>query len=539
MPPFEYQPYRNVYAQSLADLMMQGGQAQAQGLQQAGQEIAQGQRGAGQAWGQMLSGLGTTIGELPQQQQQAQLRQAQMQDLAAQAQVRQAQVRDLQRKESGRQAMAATLPTYTTYDATGKPVIDNQGFANDLIQQGFSDEGNAWIKSSAENAKDLEALADVKRTHDLKVAQTFGDLAFNSNSPDEFQAGVTRAVALGLLDHDQAAKMTAALDSPNGWPTLYNNLVQFSPQWLEQQKQYREVRLVPSDTRLMSLDRPPGGLGMPAVHTLVEGVPKPGTLEDLIDANKKGDEPRVQALLTAWKQEANAKRDQGQLDQIKALRDLTMQARQQALDDARDKNQDKLEKTYDDMFKFQITSRSGQYGVNDAKANQGIQLRTLLDRYRDPATGDPTPLPPTAVADLTVGLARLFAPTAAISEELAKRFDAPTLEGVAAKAIQYYTGSPTTISGTPAQVRLMLEDLINLEGQKADELRQHTINNVKARRPTGLDAWRAEHVESGVEPEHMPAPYQQPGAAKEGDVKPVPGHPGQTAIYKNGRWVIP
>jgi hypothetical protein len=520
MPPFEYQPYRNVYAQSLADLMMQGGQAQAQGLQAAGQEIAQGQRGAGQAWGQMLSGLGTTIGELPQQQQQAQLRQAQMQDLAAQAQVRAAEVRDLQRKESGRQAMAATLPTYTTYDATGKPVIDNEGFANDLITQGFTDEGRAWTKSAAENAKDLETLADSKRTHDLKVAQTFGDLAFNANSQPEFEAGVTRAVALGLLDPNQAKTITDTLNSPNGWDTLRNNLVQYSPEWLDQQKELRKIREVPKESALVTLAPPAGGVGTPTATTLVAAQAKPGTMEDWVSrwrkmaTDAKGQpltDPETQAVDTkaieAFKLASTEPSTAAALER-QAIAERFMaeqQGRTQAFTEAqagRSELTNKVEQPYLDAREKAQTIRNVVQAARGGNM-EAASVQSLLG---------------------TLGL---------ITAEGVKRINTTELEQVAG-AGDLFTRIRGQIGRLTAGQPLAEPLPTNLIGL-ADLLDKGAYEKYASgfARTTGRYGLKDER------PLPAPSPALTTPPDKEGDVKPVPGHPGQTAVYKNGRWVIP
>jgi hypothetical protein len=154
--------------------------------------------------------------------------------------------------------------------------------------------------------------------------------------------------------------------------------------------------------------------------------------------------------------------------------------------------QDRLEQNHATRMMKIVSLRSGGLGLQDAKVNQAIDLRTMANQNYNPQTGA-FEIPPSMHAELVLGLARLLAPTGQISYEQTKDLQQKTAKEGLAKMYIYLTGKP--IAGPTADVAKLFIHTIDRQGETSEKLRDHYLEGIKSMRPTGLAQERADAVE--------------------------------------------
>lgn len=181
--------------------------------------------------------------QLRREQQAAQIQQQQAQNEQARAQAdvqrtallntdEQMKIAAQQRQIAGVNAIAAVATKYRTQDpATGEYMIDYKAAADDLTQQGFPTEANAWLKMSDENSGALENLRKSHAAYAGAQMDVVGSLAEGAKSRDDFMAGLGIAGTNGLIDGDTAKKIAAQVDAagPDGWKTIADKFSALSP----------------------------------------------------------------------------------------------------------------------------------------------------------------------------------------------------------------------------------------------------------------------------------------------------------------------
>lgn len=162
---------------------------------------------------------------------------------------------------------------------------------------------------------------------------------------------------------------------------------------------------------------------------------------------------------------------------------------------ATSKHQDKLEKDYADRRSKVLSNKSGGLGLQDAKVNQAIDLRTAISQFYDPTT-DKYNIPPSMHEELALGVAKLMSPSGTVAQELVDKLKQGTArEKLANAAIYLGIADPRSIGGPTQDVAKLFVDTIDRQGQMAEHLRNHYEEGLKDLVPTGLDSKRKEHVD--------------------------------------------
>lgn len=160
------------------------------------------------------------------------------------------------------------------------------------------------------------------------------------------------------------------------------------------------------------------------------------------------------------------------------------------------KEQNKLEQQYRNVLLKPLSNRSGGLGLEDAKVNQAIHLRTLVNKFYDPKSGSYS-IPPSMHAELALGLARLQSPTGQVGIELVKELRQATAREGLAGALIYLGADPHTVGGTTQSVSRLFIDSIDRQGSVSEANREQYMDYLRSLKPTGLDESRAERLEKG------------------------------------------
>lgn len=163
-----------------------------------------------------------------------------------------------------------------------------------------------------------------------------------------------------------------------------------------------------------------------------------------------------------------------------------------ALQDAKNKQQDSLEEKYATRLDKILSNRSGGLGVQDAKVNQAVHLRTLLDQYYDPNTKT-YKVPQSQYEELAIGLANLLSGTNVATNSMREGIMQKTAKGDFAGAVAYITG--TTPSASTGDVFKNLSDSIDRQGAISEKLRDKYLADLRKQFPSSLDKSRIERLE--------------------------------------------
>lgn len=174
-------------------------------------------------------------------------------------------------------------------------------------------------------------------------------------------------------------------------------------------------------------------------------------------------------------------------------------------------NQQKLEAQGRAVIEKELSNRSGGLGLQDAKVNQAIHLKTLFDQYKTTVqvpnkTNYGTPaggfhaetvynIPATQYAEVAMGLANLLSGTSQVSDSAREAILQKTAKGDINGAITYITGSPQ--NGSTQEVFRNLKDSIDRQGATSEQLRQTYIDNLTQLLPTDLNADRRASLLAG------------------------------------------
>lgn len=193
------------------------------------------------------------------------------------------------------------------------------------------------------------------------------------------------------------------------------------------------------------------------------------------------------------------------------------------------KNQDKLEQQYRSILSKELSNRSGGLGLQDAKVNQAIHLKSLATQYKD--TSGNYNVPKAQYAELVMGLANLLSPTGATSEGDRARLMSDTAKGDIKGAIQYITGTPQT--GNTQAIIKNLVDSIDRQGTVAEDLRNQAVGFLQGLAPTELDQNRKDALEKNTLSSYKT--FGQPQSHPTGTTTQVNGH-----SYKSdgSQWVL-
>lgn len=158
------------------------------------------------------------------------------------------------------------------------------------------------------------------------------------------------------------------------------------------------------------------------------------------------------------------------------------------------KNQQKLEQEYRAVREKELSSRSGGLGLQDAKVNQAVHLRALIDQYKqDDGKGNVTyNIPTSQYHELAIGLANLVSPGGQTSDTDRQAINAHTAAGDFNGAIQYITGVPQ--NGNTQEMTKNIIDSIDRQGSVAEEERETYLKRMTEMAPTDLDPKRRDAI---------------------------------------------
>lgn len=156
-----------------------------------------------------------------------------------------------------------------------------------------------------------------------------------------------------------------------------------------------------------------------------------------------------------------------------------------------DKGQNALEQQYRNVLLKEVSNRSGGIGLQDAKVNQAIHLKALVDSYKD-ANGNYN-IPTSQYAELAMGLASLISPSNTTAESDRQNIMAATAKGDLNKAIQWATGTPQN-GNTQVMIKNLI-DSIDRQGQVSQGLRDQGVMFLHGLAPTGLNQDRIDALE--------------------------------------------
>lgn len=168
-----------------------------------------------------------------------------------------------------------------------------------------------------------------------------------------------------------------------------------------------------------------------------------------------------------------------------------------------DKGQQKLEQDYRGVLLKELSNRSGGLGLQDAKVNQAIHLKALVDQFKDPNTGDYN-VPTSQYYELAIGLASLVSGTNTTSDSDRKEIAAKTASGDLRGALQYITGSPQ--NGNTQEMIKNLIGSIDRQGQVAEDLRNTDVQFLRGLAPTDLKQDRKNALEKNLLPSYRNPP---------------------------------
>lgn len=151
------------------------------------------------------------------------------------------------------------------------------------------------------------------------------------------------------------------------------------------------------------------------------------------------------------------------------------------------KEQVAMEKDFKSTLLKEFSSRSGTYGLNDAKVSQANKLAQLFNQGYDPKTGNYT-INKQNYGELAIGVANLVSGSSGASESTIESLKARTAKGDIGALYTYLTGAPA--SGTSQEILNSMATTIEREAKQAEEDRQTDENKLIGLAPTDLDPAR-------------------------------------------------
>lgn len=201
-------------------------------------------------------------------------------------------------------------------------------------------------------------------------------------------------------------------------------------------------------------------------------------------------------------------------------------ASQQAAADFTDSSagQQKLFQQGVTTLKSELSNRSGGLGIQDAKVNQAIHLKALLDQYKTTKTvqntgwaGQSLPgthvetaynIPRSQYTELAMGLASLISPTNTVAEGTINKITQDSAAGDINSLITYVTGVPQ--SGSTNQIFQNIADSVDRQGSVAESERQTYVDDLLLRLPPGLSQQNVDRLtqSAGLNSYINPSPSQ-------------------------------
>jgi hypothetical protein len=116
--------------------------------------------------------------------------------------------------------------------------------------------------------------------------------------------------------------------------------------------------------------------------------------------------------------------------------------------------------------------------LQDAKVNQAIDLRQMVDKMYDPVSGE-YKIPPSLHSELALGLARLLSPSGQVGIELMKELKQKTGREALSSMLIYAGADPAKVGGSTQSVIQMFIDSVDRQGEVAEDLRNTYVGGAK------------------------------------------------------------
>ncbi len=295
MPPFTYDPYRNPYAGTIAEMLMRRGEIGARSAENIGGINARATEQRGAAWAGAAQNIGQIAAGIPLQIQQRREQMLVDRERAARTAATEQGTRlDAEANEAGKraqEALAESLARHRTDDG-----VDFAAVAADLAA--IDPDTAVKFHNLAKGTADVR---DSIRTRNRKYASenSYDSAMLAARSPnlETFIGSVDTLVADGLMDEGNrnAVLKRAMAAGEEGWPSLRQEIIKGSPEFEAEQLKTKGAA---ADTAYKE------------AQTKALGEPKPPTSFDaaILAAQQAGNRDEVDRLLNLKAREAAASR---------------------------------------------------------------------------------------------------------------------------------------------------------------------------------------------------------------------------------------
>lgn len=226
----------------------------------------------------------------------------------------------------------------------------------------------------------------------------------------------------------------------------------------------------------------PGGEMGTSIEQPISDFKKKLTMEDLLAASVRGGQNNLSSAYALRNTQPDVpildvNPTKGTVDKIgTAPKNSIIATVPTPKTDNEDKDQSKLYKDSVAALQKFYGSRSGNFGVQDAKVNQAYHLGNLADQYYDPKT-DQYNIPEAQFNETVMGLANLVSGSNVSTVEALKSITPKNFQSDMSHIISYWTGKPIT-NQPQAMIRNIL-DSIDRQGSVSEDLRDKYLNQAK------------------------------------------------------------
>jgi len=287
MPPFTYDPYRNPYAGTIAEMLMRRGEIGARSAENIGGINARATEQRGAAWAGAAQNIGQIAAGIPlQMQKQREQALVNRERAARTANMEQGTQLDADAAVAAKQAQAALMDSLQRHRTENG--VDFEAVAADLAA--IDPDTAVKFQNLAKSTADVR---DSIRTRNRKYASenNYDSARLAAKSPDleTFIGSVDTLVADGLMDEGNrnAVLKRAMAAGEDGWPALQQEIIKGSPEFEKEQAELADKR----------------------AQTTERGVMKPETRSidvQAAEALAKGDTATYQRLLKVKNELADA-----------------------------------------------------------------------------------------------------------------------------------------------------------------------------------------------------------------------------------------
>jgi hypothetical protein len=469
MRDFQYTPFVNPYAGSIADEIARSGDAQARAAMAIGQAQARASEIRGAGWGRAIANIGQIPAQIQAQQYADTDRKLKEQELAMTIEQRQQVQAQRVATLTGRIAGVSSSPAVFA-DRLDQAVKSGllPAEIGDHVKQQIAAAGPegfpALQKSYVDFAASFEAPVKLGENEQLVRPSTGAVVASGPRKPIQGAPGTV------FFNPPDAAHPDAALTPIGEVPKT--EVVNGQPLSVSSQGATAVGPAVPKQET-------PSEVAQRQAQTL-----KLQREAAEIDQKLAGTTP----MSRKDKAELEIRRAQIALE---TARNDRMERKE---DVSNPRYQGQLENQYRTLARVVVSSRNGTLGVEDQKVAAAKHLVTMFDANTD--KNGIINIPPQQYQELVTGLATLVNPRGVPTEGQIEALRAATAKGDFGKLAQYLTGS--NFNGTTQEIAKYLRDQVERQGIQAEANREKELDFIRQSRPTDLEPARAEGIERGL-----------------------------------------